>query len=231
MWDLVADGRDGIGEFPTDRGWDLDRLFDPDPDATGTSVTRFGGFVAGAAEFDPGFFGISPREARAMDPQQRLLLETSWEAIENVGIDPLSLRGTQTGIYVGVMYHDYPGSNVLGRSGVRSGRLRVGAGRPGHLGGHGVLVVAGGAALGQPGGSLWRVLDGVGRRCGRHVLAVGLRHDEPTGRVGDRWSLQVLRPGRRRDRLGEGVGMLVVERLSRARRQGTTCWPSCAAAP
>jgi acyl transferase domain-containing protein/thioesterase domain-containing protein len=121
LWRLVADGVDAIGEFPGNRGWDLERLYDPTGERAGSSYVREGGFLHDAPDFDADLFGISPREALLMDPQQRLLLETSWEAFERAGIPPHSVKGSPTGVFAGVMYHNYPGS--YGSSGVVSGRL------------------------------------------------------------------------------------------------------------
>ncbi|WP_049564047.1 type I polyketide synthase [Streptomyces sp. SBT349] len=133
LWRLVAEGVDATGDFPTDRGWDVAALHHPDPDRIGTTYTRRGGFLSAAADFDPLFFGISPREALATDPQHRLLLEVAWETLERAGIPAPSLRGTDTGVYVGLMHASY-GSRVsaheleahigIGSSGsVASGRI------------------------------------------------------------------------------------------------------------
>ena len=107
LWQLVSAERETVSGFPTDRGWNLDALFGPDPDAPGATYVRAGSFVDNVGDFDAAFFGISPREAQAMDPQQRLLLEVTWEALERAGIDPTSLHGSDTGVYVGLAAQEY----------------------------------------------------------------------------------------------------------------------------
>ncbi|MET9554119.1 type I polyketide synthase [Streptomyces sp. NPDC006645] len=114
LWRMLTEAADGIGEFPADRGWDVEGLYDPERRRPNTSYVREGGFLYDAGDFDPAFFGVAPKEAPMIDPQQRILLEASWEALERAGIDPRSLKGSRTGVYAGVQYHDYLGAGSSG---------------------------------------------------------------------------------------------------------------------
>ncbi|MBI0295136.1 SDR family NAD(P)-dependent oxidoreductase [Streptomyces sp. PRKS01-29] len=234
LWDLVADERDAVSSFPTDRGWDLENLYHPDPDHHGTSYVRAGGFIYDAADFDAEFFDIGAREAAAIEPQQRMLLELAWEATESAGIDPHSLRGSRTGVYTGVMYHDY------------ASRLdEIPEGLLGHVGnGNAGSVSSGRVAftLGLQGAAVSLDTACSSSLVAMHLAAGALRRRECTlalaGGAALMYTASVFQVASSQRQLspdvrcrafadaadgmvyGEGAGLLLLERLSDARRNG-----------
>ncbi|MEV0724902.1 type I polyketide synthase [Micromonospora purpureochromogenes] len=222
LWELVASGGDAISGFPQNRGWDVAGLYDPEPATPGRTYCVNGGFLHDAGEFDADFFKISPREARETDPQQRLLLETAWEVVERAGIDPASLKGSATGVFAGLVYHDYAAKGVGSLASVASGRVAYALGLEGpavtvdtacssslvsvHLAAHALragecgLALAGGVTVMSTPDSF------VGFSQDRGLAPNGRCKSFSADADGTAW--------------GEGIGLLLLERLADARRHG-----------